>query len=157
MDSDAARVVSLLTDRGWTVATGESLTAGLVTATLAEVPGCSAVLRGGVVAYHADLKSSLLGVTDAELAHGVVSAPVALGLARGAARVLGADVGIGTTGVAGPEAHDGSPVGSVWIAAWWPGGEAAQELALAGDRAAIRAQATAACLDLVLTRLVPAE
>ena len=85
MPPDPAGVVGLLLDRGLTVATGESLTAGLVAATLADVPGCSAVLRGGVVAYQADVKQSLLDVPDAALDRGLVSRAVAEAMAAGAA------------------------------------------------------------------------
>jgi nicotinamide-nucleotide amidase len=148
-------VVQRLLDRGLTVATGESLTAGLVAATLAEVPGCSTVLRGGVVAYQADVKVSLLDVSDAAIGEGLVSRAVAEALASGAARRLRADVGIGTTGVAGPDPHDGQPVGSVWIAVATPDALASRQLTLAGDRAAIRRQTVEACWSLVLDTLAP--
>jgi nicotinamide-nucleotide amidase len=146
-------VVATLLERGLTVATGESLTAGLVAATLAEVPGCSAVLRGGVVAYQADVKRQLLDVSDEELGAGLVSQQVAEAMARGAARRLGADIGIGTTGVAGPDPHDGEPVGSVWIAVVTPSGPVSRHLALTGDRAGIRRQSVEACWGLVLDAL----
>ena len=136
--------------RGLTLATGESLTAGLVSATLAEVPGCSAVLRGGVVAYQPDVKADLLGVPQEALAQGIVSEQVALALAQGAARVLGADIGIGTTGVAGPDPHDGQPVGTVWIAVSAPDDSRAVRLQLVGQRAEIRRQTVLACWQLVL-------
>ncbi len=136
--------------RGLTLATGESLTAGLVAATLAEVPGCSAVLRGGVVAYQPDVKADLLGVPQEALAQGIVSEQVALALAQGAARVLGADIGIGTTGVAGPDPHDGQPVGTVWIAVSAPDDSRAVRLQLVGQRAEIRRQTVMACWQLVL-------
>jgi nicotinamide-nucleotide amidase len=145
----APDVVALLRGQGLTIATGESITAGLVAGALADGPGCSAVLRGGVVAYQPDVKASMLGVTAAELAQGIVSEAVAVAMARGAARALGADIGIGTTGVAGPEPHDGTPVGTVWIAVSGPWGERAARLTLAGERAAIRRQAVEACLSLV--------
>lgn len=156
MRPDPTGVVQRLLDRGLTVATGESLTAGLVAATLAEVPGCSAVLRGGVVAYQGDVKRSLLDVPEDSLRAGLVSRPVVEAMAAGAARRLRADVGIGTTGVAGPDPHDGEPVGSVWIAVVTPEGLAARHLLLAGDRAAIRRQTVEACWDLVLDTLSPA-
>ncbi len=149
MAPDPADLVAALITRGWTLATGESLTAGLVTAGLADVPGCSAVLRGGVVAYQPDIKAEVLGVPADALAAGVVSEPVARALAEGAARVLGAEVGIGTTGVAGPQPHDGSPVGSVWIAVTTPEGTRTEHLSLHGDRAAIRCQTVEACWDLL--------
>jgi len=142
--------VSACLRRGLTVATGESLTAGLVAATLAEVPGCSAVLRGGVVAYQPDVKADLLGVPAEALARGIVSEQVARGLAEGAARVLRSDIGIGTTGVAGPDPHDGQPVGTVWIAVTALGTTRAVGLHLAGDRAQIRRQTVVACWELVM-------
>jgi nicotinamide-nucleotide amidase len=146
-------VVAKLLERGLSIATGESLTAGLVAATLAEVPGCSAVLRGGVVAYQADVKRQLLDVSDEELGAGLVSGQVAEAMARGAAHRLGADIGIGTTGVAGPDPHDGEPVGSVWIAVVTPSGPVSRHLALTGDRASIRRQTVEACWGLVLEAL----
>jgi nicotinamide-nucleotide amidase len=149
-EAGAQRAVDVLRERDLTVATGESVTAGLLAGALADIPGCSSVLRGGVVAYQADVKAALLGVTEAELAEGLVSEAVGLAMARGAARVLGADVGIGTTGVAGPEPHDGTPVGTVWIAVTGPRGERAERLALAGDRADIRRQTVEACLALLV-------
>ncbi len=155
MPSDPASVVAGLLDRALTIATGESLTAGLVAATLAGVPGCSSVLRGGVVAYQADVKRSLLDVSAEALAAGLVSRQVAEAMADGAARRLGADVGVGTTGVAGPDPHDGEPVGSVWIAVVTPDGPVSRHLSLAGDRAGIRRQTVEACWDLVLDALGP--
>lgn len=146
-------MVGRLLDRGLTIATGESLTAGLVAATLADVPGCSSVLRGGVVAYQADIKQSLLDVSDEALRAGLVSRTVAEALAQGAARRLGADIGLGTTGVAGPDPHDGEPVGSVWIAVATPGDLVSRHLSLTGDRAGIRCQTVEACWDLVLDAL----
>ena len=134
---------------GLTIATAESLTAGLVAATLADVPGCSAVLRGGVVAYATDVKGSLLGLDPAALAH-VVSRPVAEQLAERACAVLNADLGLGTTGVAGPDPLDGQPAGTVWIAAHHrpTGRSAARLLALPGDRAAVRHATVTAVLAL---------
>ena len=149
-DTVPSEVVSLLLERGLTVATGESLTAGLVAATLADVPGCSAVLRGGVIAYHVDAKADLLSVPADAIASGVVSEPVARFMAAGAARALRADVGIATTGVAGPDSPDGEPVGSVWIAVVAPDGAGARHLQLAGDRAAIRRQTVVECFDLLI-------
>ena len=113
----AARdVVHALADAGLTVAMGESLTAGLVAARLADVPGASAVLHGGVVAYQNAVKTGLLGVPEDLLARvGAVDADVARRMALGARAALGTDVGVATTGVAGPEPHQGQPVGTVWL------------------------------------------
>lgn len=145
--TDAEWVVSALSKRGLTLATAESITAGLLASTIAEVPGCSAVLRGGVVAYASDVKGSVLGVDSRHLEH-VVSEPVAVGLAVGATRVLGADIGVGTTGAAGPEPHDGQAPGTVWIAVHdaRSGQTRTARLLLEGDRQAIRRAAVEACL-----------
>lgn len=153
-DPAAVELVAACLDRGLTLAAGESLTAGLLAATVAEVPGASAVLRGAIVAYHADLKESLLGVPAAALAQGVVSRAVAEAMAAGAAQRVGADIGIGTTGVAGPDPHDGEPVGSVWVAAVGPGWAVAEHLWLAGGRDRVRRQAVLACLGLVAGQLL---
>jgi nicotinamide-nucleotide amidase len=148
--ASATDVVSLLASRGLTVATGESITAGLVSGRLADVPGCSAVLRGGIVAYQADVKTALLSVDAEVVARGIVSEAVATAMAIGACRALGADIGIGTTGVAGPDPHDGEPVGSVWIAVASDSGGMAEHLALQGTRAEIRHDAVQACWSLVV-------
>lgn len=115
----ARTLVAGCTAAGLTLATAESLTAGLVAATVATVPGASAVLRGGLVVYATDLKHSLAGV-DPEIlaARGPVDPDVARELARGAALRCSADLGIGVTGVAGPDSQDGHPVGEVWIGVW---------------------------------------
>jgi len=97
-------VVSELVSRGQTLAVAESLTGGLLAATLVEVPGVSKVFRGGLVVYATDLKATLAGVDQTLLAErGPVDPDVARELAAGAARVCGADWGLSTTGVAGPE------------------------------------------------------
>ncbi|MGO1949011.1 MAG: CinA family protein [Mycobacteriaceae bacterium] len=107
---DAARA-------GLTVATAESLTAGQIAATIADVPGASSVLRGGLVVYATDLKTSLAGVDAGLLSRvGPVDADVARELAAGAAARCGADIGVGVTGVAGPDSQDGHPVGEVYLA-----------------------------------------
>ena len=108
-------LIALCTSRGLTIGTAESLTAGLVASKLAEVPGASAVLRGGVVAYATDIKHSVLGLTESLLEH-VVSEAVVTQMAISATRVLGTDIGLATTGVAGPDPLDGQPPGSFWLA-----------------------------------------
>lgn len=147
--SAATRVVTALRASGLSVATGESLTAGLLAATLADVPGCSTVLRGGVIAYQPDVKAALLHVPPEALASGVVSREVAGAMAAGAAIALGADLGIATTGVAGPEPHDGEPVGSVWVGVSLHDRVWTRHLSLAGDRQDIRRQTVVAGLALV--------
>ena len=154
----AAQVVRMLTRQGRTVAVAESLTGGLVVAALVGVPGASKVLRGGVVAYMTDLKESLLGVDPELLARvGAVDPDVALAMARGVAERLGADYGVATTGVAGPDPQDGQPVGRVYVATWDrtrtevapEGSGTTTGLALdpALGRTAIRAAAVAEALD----------
>jgi nicotinamide-nucleotide amidase len=151
-DALAAQLVDRLVARGWTVAAAESLTGGLVSATLISVPGASACVRGGVVAYATPLKHSLLGVDAALLAaEGAVHPQVARQMADGvrvAATVDGspAEVGIATTGVAGPSAQDGRPVGTVHVAVSTPAGTRVRSLALSGTRAQIRAEATRAAI-----------
>ena len=120
LDVDRDRLRSLiktLAAAELTVATAESLTAGLVAATLTEIPGASAVVRGGIVCYATDLKRSLVGVDDALLIERrAVDPDVARQLARGARIRCGANIGIGLTGVAGPDPQDGKPAGTVFIA-----------------------------------------
>ncbi len=145
----AADVVALLVERRLTIAVAESLTGGLLVAELVSVPGASAVVRGGVVAYATPLKHALLGV-DAELlaTRGAIDPEVARQMAVGARERLAvdgapADLGLATTGVAGPDPQDGHPVGEVWLGlalgAALGGRVLAKGLELGGDRAAIRA------------------
>ena len=153
LHEDAALLVADCIGRGLTLATAESLTAGLLASTIAEIPGCSAMLRGSLVTYHVDLKQDLLDVSDDALADGVVSRAVALEMARAAARLLVADIGVATTGVAGPDPHDGAAAGSVWIAVSGPTGDRAAHLVIDGDRQQVRRQTVAACLALVTDSL----
>ena len=147
----AADVLAALRSRGWTVAAAESLTGGLVCAALVDVPGASVSLRGGVVSYATDLKATLLDVEPALLAaRGAVDAEVARQMADGVRARLGADVGLATTGVAGPDPQDGQPPGTVHIAVATPTGAAVRSLHLTGDRAALRAGTVDAVLRLAL-------
>jgi nicotinamide-nucleotide amidase len=159
----AASVVAALRRRSQTLATAESLTGGLVGATITDVPGASAVFRGGLIAYATQLKAELAGVSANTLAaDGPVAASTADQLARGAAVVCGADWGLATTGVAGPEPQDGHPVGQVFVAVAGPASTGApaadrvvevRELSLTGDRSSIRVQTTRAVLQLLLDTL----
>lgn len=150
----AADVIRSLAERGLTVAVAESLTGGLVVAELVSIPGASAVVRGGVVAYATELKHELLGVDAALLAAGgPIQAAVAEQMATGVRARLGADVGLATTGVAGPDPQDGHPPGEVWIAAATPTGVTSMHLELGGDRAAVRRETVDAVLDFALHRL----
>lgn len=150
----AAELLDALRERGWSVATAESLTGGLVASTLVGVPGASRVLRGGVVAYATEVKETLLGV-DADLLaeHGAVHPEVARQMAERVRVVVGADVGLATTGVAGPDPQDGFAPGTVHVAVVTPEGGSVRTLALRGDRAAIRG-ATCAAVLAAATRAV---
>jgi nicotinamide-nucleotide amidase len=135
----AAAVVGALRRHGLTIAVAESLTGGLLIAELISVPGASAVVRGGVVAYATELKADLLGVDRTLLAaSGPIHPDVARQMATGARERLGADVGISTTGVAGPDPQDGHAPGEVWLGFAIGTEVSAVGLALGGDRAAIR-------------------
>lgn len=152
--TDASAVLARLAARGWTASVAESLTGGQLAAALVDVPGASAWFRGGVVAYATDVKHEVLGV-DADLlaSVGAVDAEVARQMAQGVRARLGADVGVATTGVAGPDPQDGMPVGTVYVAVATPEGVWAARHRFDGDRSAIRAAATEAALAACLARL----
>lgn len=146
--SVAVRVLGLLEARGETVATAESLTGGRLAAALTGVPGASRSYVGGVVAYATSVKETVLGVPESLVAeHGVVSAPCALAMARGAALVTGATWGVATTGVAGPDRQEGHPPGTVHVGLVGPGVSTALALELVGDRAAIQDRTVAEALS----------
>ncbi len=139
VNDDARALVADLTVRGQTVATAESLTAGLLAAALAGVAGASVVLRGGLVTYVEDTKVSLAGVTREVLDEvGPVAAPTARALAVGAQQRCAATWGVGLTGVAGPEPHGGHPVGTVFLGIAGPVQTDVVELRLGGSRWDIR-------------------
>ena len=152
-----AVVVGLLRAAGRTVAVAESLTAGLVGAALTEVPGASAVFRGGVQVYATDLKATLAGVPEQVLAeHGAVSEQTAVAMAEGVRARLGADHGLALTGVAGPDEQEGHPPGTVVVAVAGPDGTSVRRVRLPGDRARVRLLAVTAGLDLLRRLLVAA-
>ena len=152
----AADLVGQLTARGLSVATAESLTGGLVASAIVDVPGASRTMRGGIVAYDTRAKHSLLGVNAQLLAErGAVDPDVAQQMAEGVRRAftldaVPADVGISTTGVAGPDPQDGQPVGTVFIAVSTPQGTRVVHQLFNGDRAAIREASVQAALELAL-------
>ena len=147
----ASWVVSALSEQGQTVAMAESLTGGLLTAAVVEVPGASMVLKGGVVAYDTLIKHDVLGVDDELLRQcGPVDPRVAAQLARGVRGLLGADWGVSATGVAGPGPHDGIPAGRAYIAVAGPGkAETVRKLSLEGGRAMVRAGCVRRALELL--------
>jgi nicotinamide-nucleotide amidase len=149
-----ATLIAALAERGLTVAVAESLTGGLVVAELTRVPGSSAVVRGGVVAYATDLKNELLGVDATLLAEvGPVHAAVAGQMASGVAARLGATIGLSTTGVAGPDAQGGQPVGTVFVGLAVAGHVTTHALAFTGSRQNIRRQSVDAALELLVEAL----
>lgn len=147
-------VARLLREHGQSLATAESLTGGLVGGRVTTVPGASDYYRGGVVAYATEAKAGVLGV-DAKLLdeHGPVSEPVAAAMAEGARLAFAADVGLATTGVAGPTEQGGRPVGSLCLAVADPVGTVTTTVRAPGDRTQVRAWATTLALDLLRRRL----
>lgn len=159
---EAARLVHALSAAGLTVAVAESLTGGGVCDALVAVPGASRCVRGAVVAYATDLKSRLLGVDPALLEReGAVHADVAAAMARGVREALGADVGLATTGVAGPDPQDGHGPGAFHVAVCGPDGVVAVASHAAGpagaptSRATVREAARSAVLALALAQVAP--
>jgi nicotinamide-nucleotide amidase len=153
----ATGVVLALEGRGETVAVAESLTGGLLGAAFTDVPGASAVFRGGVTAYATQLKADLLGVAAELLAEaGPVDPRVATGMADGVRRLMASDWGLSTTGVAGPQPQDGASVGTVFIGCVGPAGTAVRRLALSGERDDIRQASVLAALDLLAEQLAGA-
>ncbi|WP_040780518.1 CinA family protein [Nocardia pneumoniae] len=147
----AADLVRALVTARQTVATAESLTAGLLAAAIAGVPGASAVLRGGLVVYATDLKHSLGGVdADVLATEGPVAASTAEQLAVGARTRCGADWGVALTGVAGPDSQDGHPVGTVFLGVAGPVHSEVVRLKLPGDRWTIRIGATRTAVSELL-------
>ena len=157
LDQLAERLVRRLQERSWSIATGESLTAGLVSSTIASVPGCSAVFRGAVVAYAPEIKTEVLDVPVELLRQGIVTEEVASALAQGARSRLGATVGIGTTGAAGPDDHDGTPAGTACIAVCGPSAQRARTLRVTGDRSQVRHAVTQAAVEAALEVLEAGE
>ena len=137
--SDAVRVIAAASAAGVTVGVAESLTGGSVCAALVAVAGASHVVRGGIVAYDPQLKVALLGVDPSLLeTHGPVSAEVAAAMARGVRIATGADAGVATTGVAGPESHGGKPPGTAFVAISIGGEIEVVAMDVTGDRQSVR-------------------
>ena len=144
-------VIAALTSRGETVACAESLTGGLLVSRLIDPPGASVVVRGGVVAYATEVKAAVLSVDPELLAdRGAVDPDVAVQMADGARRVLTADWGVATTGVAGPDPQDGMPVGRVYVAVSGEDGTRVERHDLSGNRREIRDGAVGAALTLLM-------
>jgi nicotinamide-nucleotide amidase len=152
----AARILTELSRRGQTLASAESLTGGMIGKLLTDIPGASDCYLGGVISYATHLKAILAGVARATLAElGPVAERTAAEMARGVAERCQADWGLATTGVAGPEAQDGHPVGQVFVAVSHQAGDLlhVRELSLHGERAVIREQTAVAALELLADAL----
>ena len=150
-------VGQLLAERGLTIAVAEACTAGLIGSMLCSVPGCSKYFYGGVIAYTGGSKTTVLGIPEDFIKkEGSVSPAVALEMAKGGRRVMGTDIGVSTTGVAGPAGgSSGLPIGTFCIAvAAGDGYEATKDLHWTGDRNGNREHTAWAALDLVKDYLV---
>lgn len=145
MEQLAARLQA----RGWTFATAESVTAGLVANHAAQGPEASQWLLGGVVAYATGAKSRVLGVPDGP----VVNSETAEQMVRGVAELMGADVAVSTTGVGGPDAEEGQPAGTVWVGIRVDGRISTHRLQLDGDPEDICTGAAEQALRLVVDAL----
>ena len=146
----SAKVLTALA--GKRLATAESLTGGGIGQAITSVSGASAVFAGGIISYTNEVKHKVLGVPVEILdTCGAVSAPVAKAMAEGARRVIGADVAVSVTGLAGPDGDEfGNPVGTVFIGYADEQTAFAREYHFTGDRAGIREQTIEAALALVL-------
>jgi nicotinamide-nucleotide amidase len=150
-----ALLAGLMLEKGWMLATAESCTGGLIASACTDLAGSSAWFDRGFVTYSNAAKVEQLGVDAALIAqHGAVSEPVALAMASGALAHSAAQCAIAVTGIAGPGGGSAAkPVGTVWFAWAWPGGLRAGMQCFDGDRAAVRAQATAHALAHLAAQL----
>jgi nicotinamide-nucleotide amidase len=152
-DTLEGAVASQLEKRSFNLATAESLTGGMLASRLVRQPGASRWFKGGVVSYASQVKHQVLGVR----AEKVVSAEAAEEMALGVCRLLGTDVAVSTTGVAGPDSLEGNPAGRVFIGIAIEGKASSREVWLMGDRERIRVYATATALDLLRLTLEGSE
>ena len=154
----AERLLTAARALGWTLATAESCTGGLVGHLLTEVPGASTVYLGGVVSYSDAVKAGLLGVPPEVLeAHGAVSAQVAVAMAEGARRATGADLGIAITGIAGPDGgRPDKPIGLTYVAVAAPSGPVVRRHLWSGERSHNKRASAAAALELAEGLIVEA-
>lgn len=156
--SAPAEVLEAARVRGWTIATAESCTGGLVCGALTEVPGSSDVVLGGVVSYSNGVKTDVLGVSPGTLAeHGAVSEPVARQMAEGVQRLTGADLCVAITGIAGPGGSEFKPEGRVCFAVAGPDGLRSETVEFGAlGRGNVRAASVARALDMLMAALQPA-
>ena len=152
-DNMESTVLAMLRERGWTLGVAESLTGGFLGARLTSISGASDVFRGGVVSYASDIKYDVLGVPEGP----VVSAECAAAMAEGARRVLNADVGLSTTGVAGPSEQEGQPVGTVFLGVALPGDTQVRKVRLPGHRDQVRQFSVISVLNMLRLLLMGKE
>jgi nicotinamide-nucleotide amidase len=156
----ARQVIELFSARGLTLVTAESLTGGLIGATLTSIPGASAVYWGGAITYATAMKSHVLGVRSETLdEHTVISAQTVTEMAIGAQTDTGADYGLAVTGVAGPDPQEGHTPGEVWVGIACPrdgviGKVVTRGYTFSGNRQEIRWKTVVAALDLLLEELL---
>jgi nicotinamide-nucleotide amidase len=148
----AKELVALLTDAGITLATAESCTGGLIASSVVSIPGASSVFLEGCVTYSNEAKARRLGVREETLArYGAVSEETVREMARGIAATSGADCGIATTGIAGPDgATETKPVGLVWIAVSYRGHTEVMRLLAHGSRNEVREKAAVCAMRLMI-------
>ena len=140
----------LLGQHRWTLALAESMTGGLVSSRIVDTPEASTWFKGGVVTYASEVKFDVLDVREGP----VVTEEAAVQMAEGVRRLLGTDVGLSVTGVAGPGRQEDQPVGSAWLGVALPTGSEAVHVRLPGDRVRIRQLAAISVLDLLRRRLL---
>ena len=147
----AGRLVALLSSRGLVCATAESCTGGGVGSAITSVAGSSCVFAGGVISYANEVKRDVLGVPESVLAEkGAVSSECAAAMADGARRILGVDIAVSLTGIAGPGGgSDEKPVGLVWFGLATPEGVRTERAIFPGDRARVRSAAIAHALGML--------
>lgn len=155
---DAVKIIGLLREKGYTLATAESCTGGLIASAFVDIPGASDVYRGGIVSYNEELKESLLGVKRETVdRYTVVSSQTAEEMCKGAAEKCGADIGLSSTGCAGPDGGtEKNPAGTVYIGVYIGGKSYVKRLSLKGERNEIRRSAVKEILSM-LTELLTNE
>ncbi|MBA7645627.1 Nicotinamide-nucleotide amidohydrolase PncC [subsurface metagenome] len=149
------QIGELLSERGWTLAVAESCTGGLLGHRITNVSGSSSYFRGGVISYSNEVKESILGVPEETLIeHGAVSKEIAQAMAQGARRLLGTDVALSVTGIAGPTGGTPEkPVGLVYVGLAAEGADLWEKHIWQGDRAENKQQSAQAALELLLKYL----
>ena len=152
----AEKLVEWYKSAGMTCATAESCTGGGIGAAITSAPGASEIFRGGVIAYANEVKKRLLGVNEETLSKfGAVSSQTAAEMATGAKRLLGVDVAVSVTGVAGPDGGSPEkPVGTVWFGLASPGGVRTERKLFIGDREAVRRMTTEHAIGMLTTAAI---